>query len=250
MSRIVLIVQARMGSTRLPGKMLLDLAGQPLIARIIERVKRVRGLDAIVVATTENPEDDELVRVASQFGVESFRGARDDLVDRYYQAAKTFEAEIVLRLPGDNPCPEPEAFERLVESHRRGRAHFSSNITQVGGNRWPDGIGVEAFGFDVLEDVWNTVRDPFRREHVALNFYDYLNQKPADPTRFTVGTVECPPAWCRPDLVLDVNTAAEYDFMRQLYEDLYPRNRRFHITDIIDWFDNIYRSGGPGALHG
>lgn len=250
LDRTVLILQARMGSTRLPRKTMLDLAGQPLIVRILERVKRVRSIDAIVLATPDTPEDDVLADVARDCGVGIFRGSEHDLVDRYYQAAKAFGAGTVLRLPADNPCSEPEAFELLIDAHRRSGRHFSSNIMQVGGNEWPDGIGVEAFGFDALETIWRTVHDPSRREHVASNFYDYLEQRPADPARFSTGTVPCPPGWRRPDLVLDVNTAQEYEFIRQLYEELHPRNHRFHITDIIDWYDRVYRRGTAGELHG
>ena len=239
-----------MGSTRLPGKTMFDLAGQPLIGRMLERVKRVRGLDGIVVATTERREDDVLVQVADAYGVESFRGSEDDLVDRYYQAAKACAARTVLRLPADNPCPEPEAFERLIEAHGRSGVCFSSNIMQVDGNQWPDGIGVEAFQFDVLHDIWRTETAPQRREHLASNFYDYLNQEPADPARFSIGTVECPPAWRRPELALDVNTAGDYEFMRRLYQDLYPRNGLFGIGDIIEWYDKHYWGGRLGERHG
>jgi spore coat polysaccharide biosynthesis protein SpsF len=241
-NRTVLVMQARMGSTRLPGKSLLDLAGAPLVGRILERVKRVRGLDAIVVATTEKAEDEPLVELAQRYGVDSFRGSETDLVDRYYQAAKAFGADTVLRLPADNPCSEPEAFERLLDEHRAGAHDFTSNLMQVDRNGWPDGIGVEAFAFAALEEVWRTVDDAYRREHVAVNFYDYVNQRRLLDGRFAVGTVECPPEWRRPDLVLDVNTPEEYAFIRRLYDDLYPGNPRFHITDIIHWYDTVYQA--------
>lgn len=248
--RTVLIIQARMGSVRLPRKTLLDLAGAPLIDRILERVARVRSLDAIVLATTEKTEDEILIDVAKRCGVAWFRGSEHDLVDRYYQAARAFEADTVLRLPADNPCSEPEAFERLIDAHRASGVDFSSNIMQVDGNQWPDGIGVEAFSFSALQSIWRDVHDPTRREHLAANFYDYLAQRPADPTRFTVGSVDCPPTWRRPDLVLDVNTAEEYEFIRRLYESLYPRNSRFDITDIIDWYDGVYARNIAGEAHG
>jgi spore coat polysaccharide biosynthesis protein SpsF len=237
MSRTVLIIQARMESSRLPDKTLMDLAGAPLLGRILERVKRVRGVDAIVVATTQNFEDAPVAQIAKEYGVESFRGSENDLVDRYYQAAKAFHAYTVLPLPAVNPCPEPEAFERLIESHRQSGADFLSNIMQVNNNRWPEGIGVEAFGYEVFEAVWRTVNDRHGREHLATNFYDYLNQRPAQHSRFKIGTVECPESWRRPDLVLDVNTPDEFSFLRQLYEDLYPRNSAFHTTEIIDWYN-------------
>lgn len=242
-------MQARMGSTRLPGKSLMDLAGAPLVGRILERVKRVRGLDAIVVATTEKEEDKPLVELAQRYGVDSFRGSETDLVDRYYQAAKAFGADTVLRLPADNPCSEPEAFERLIAAHHAGANDFTSNIMQVDRNGWPDGIGVEAFTFAALEQVWRTVADPHGREHLAANFYDYLSQRHLPDGRFTVGSVECPPPWRRPDLVLDVNTPGDYELIRQLYDDLYPGNPRFHITDIIHWYDTVHQRPSAGDLH-
>lgn len=241
MSRTVLILQARMGSTRLPGKSLMALAGAPLVGRILERVKRVRGLDGIVVATTEKPEDTPLVELARRYGVGSFRGSENDLVDRYYQSAKACGAGTILRLAADNPCSEPEAFERLIAAHRGAGNDFTSNVMQVDGNGWPDGIGVEAFTVAALEEVWRTVTAAQGREHIAANFYDYANQRRLPNSRFTVGTVECPPAWRRPDLVLDVNTPEEYAFIGQLYDDLYQGNPQFHITDIIRWYDTVYR---------
>lgn len=238
-----------MGSTRLPGKSLMDLAGAPLVGRILERVKRARGIDAIVVATTEKPEDTPLVDLAAQYGVEAFRGSENDLVDRFYQAARAFGATTVLRLPADNPCSEPEAFERVIAAHHAGDNDFTSNVMEVNRNGWPDGIGVEAFTFASLELIWNTVGDAHGREHIASNYYDYLGQRPLPDARFSVGTVDCPPEWRRPDIVLDVNTRDEYEFIRQLYIDLYPRNPRFHITDIIRWYDTVYRQSTAGERH-
>jgi len=239
--RIVLIVQARMGSTRLPGKSMADLAGHPLLWHVLQRVRRARSLDAIVLATTSKPEDDVLAGVADACGVSTFRGSPHDLLDRYYQAAKAFEADVVLRLPADNPVAEPEEFDRIVDFHLTGQSEFSSNLAQVFENGYPDGIGAEVFNFRDLEEVWAANSDPRQREHVHLNFFDYASQTPAQPSRFRVGTVQCPEAFRRPDLVLDVNTPEQYAFMAQLYAHLYPRNPNFHITEIIDWYDHAYR---------
>ncbi|MBN2121134.1 MAG: glycosyltransferase family protein [Candidatus Omnitrophica bacterium] len=238
--KVVLIIQARMGSTRLPGKSMLDLAGAPLIARLIERVKRAGGLEAIVLATTVKTQDDVLKRIADDYGIFSFRGSENDLVDRYYQAAKVFKADIIVRLPGDNPVAEPGEIDRIIEYHRKGLSDFSSNIMQVDNNGYPDGIGAEVFNFEVLEDVWRRGGNPSQREHLATNFYDYFSQKAVYPYRYRIGTVECPQSFRRPDLKLDVNTAEEYEFMRNLYEYLYSRNPQFHITDIIKWYDEIF----------
>lgn len=239
--RVVLILQARMGSTRLPGKSMMDLAGAPLVGRILERVKRSQMVDEIVLATPQNVQDDGLAQLAHRYGVSLFRGSENDLVDRYYQAAKAFKADVVGRLPADNTCPEPSEIDRIVRYHLTGESDFSSNLAQVFGNGYPDGIGAEVFNFEALAEVWQSSHDPEKREHPHLNFFDYNSQQPTNPSRYRVGTVPCPTEFRRPDLVLDVNTQAQYEFMAELYAYLYPRNPQFHITDIIHWYDNVYR---------
>jgi spore coat polysaccharide biosynthesis protein SpsF len=237
--KVALIIQARMGSTRLPGKSLMDLAGQPLVGRILERVKRCKSMDEIVLATPDTPNDDQLAELAGVYGVSSFRGSENDLVDRYYQAARKYGARYVCRLPADNPVPEPEEMDRMVAAHIESGLEFSSNLLQVFGNGYPDGTGVEVYNFDTLETVWKECVDPEKREHVQLSYFDYANQQPVDP-RFRVGTVQCPDNFRRPELILDVNTLEQYEFLRQIYEYHYPKNPEFHITDIIHWYDNVY----------
>lgn len=241
--RVVLILQARMGSTRLPGKSMMDLAGAPLVGRIIERVKRCTMVDEIVLATTEKSEDDPLEQLTISYGIGAFRGSENDLVDRYYQAARAFDADVVIRLPADNCTPEPGEIDRIVAYHLTGQSDFSSNLAEVYGNGYPDGIGAEVFNTEILEEVWQAETDPERREHPHLNFFDYEEQSPADPGKYKVGTVQCPAEFRRPDLALDVNTYEEYEFMLELYKYLYPRNPEFHITDIIKWYNDVYQGG-------
>ena len=243
--RVVLIVQARIGSTRLPGKSMLDLAGAPLVGRVLERARRSRQIDQIVLATPDTPENDPLAALAPRYGVAGFRGAENDLVDRYYQAARAYRADIVGRLPADNPVPEPAEIDRIVDFHLTHAFAFTSNLAPMLGNGYPDGIGAEMILFGALETAWRTCRDPRKREHVHLNFFDYTEQKAVDPDRFPVGTVECPAHIRRPDIILDVNTPEQYDRMRRLYEDLYPINPEFSIRDVIAWHDrNI-----PSRIH-
>lgn len=238
--KVVLILQARMGSTRLPGKSMMPLARAPLVGRIIERVKRCQKLHEIVLATTRKAEDEVLAGLAKSYGIPAFRGAEHDLVDRYFQCAREFEAEIILRLPADNTVPEPQEIDRIVEYHLNSENEFSSNLSQVFGNGYPDGIGAEVFNFKTLEEIWHQCADPHKREHLHLNYFDYKTQRPVNPEKYRVGTISCPEEFRRPDLVLDVNTMEEYEFMSELYDYLYPRNPQFHITDIIKWYDQVY----------
>jgi spore coat polysaccharide biosynthesis protein SpsF len=240
--RVVLIIQARMGSSRLPGKSMMDLAGAPLVGRILERVKRCTKLDDIVLAIPDTERDHVLMGLGESYGIKVFAGSENDLVERYYQAAQWSRADIVGRLPADNATPEPSEIDRIVEHHLSlGRRGFSSNLSVIGDSEYPDGIGAEVFDFTLLDEARERHNDPRQREHVHLNFYDYSKGKAVDEYWCPISTVKCPAGFRRPDLILDVNTHEQYEFMRQLYAYLYPRNSEFHITDTIRWYDDIYR---------
>jgi len=245
-ARVVLIIQARMGSTRLPAKSMMDLAGEPLVGRILERVKRCTKVDDIVLAIPDTEENQVLKRLGENYGIRVFAGSESDLVERYYQAALSSNAKVIGRLPADNPTPEPSEIDRIVDYHLSlGRSGFSSNLSELKGSEYPDGIGAEIFDFSLLEQARERNRDPRQREHVHLNFFDYSTGHAADEHWCPVNTIKCPEGFRRPDLILDVNTQQQYDFMRQLYEYLYPRNPQFHITDIIHWYDEVYLKAKP-----
>ena len=241
--RAVLIIQARMGSTRLPGKSMMDLAGAPLISRILERVKRCQRIDEIVLAMPDTPENSVLGDLGRSHAVTVYAGSESDLVERYYQAAVASKADVVGRLPADNATPEPAEIDRIVDHHLALRHRgFSSNLSVINDSGYPDGIGAEMFDFSLLAEARERHTDPRQREHVHLNFFDYTTQQAADEIWCPISTVKCPAEFRRPDLVLDVNTQKQYEFMLQLYEELYPQNSNFHITDIIRWYDEVYCS--------
>lgn len=241
MTKVALILQARMGSTRLAGKSMMDLAGAPLVGRIIERVKRCRRVNEVVLALPEGGSDDVLADLGRKMEVKVFRGAENDLVNRYCVAARFVGAEVIVRLPADNVCPEPEEIDKIIDFHlRENRGGFSTNLSPVFGNGYPDGIGAEVFDLRSLEEVDAVLTDSHKREHPHLNFLDYAAEQPANPARYPVRTIACPPAYARPELILDVNTMEQYEFLSALYRDLYPHKPDFHITDIVDWYDHVY----------
>lgn len=240
-NRVVLIIQARMGSTRLPGKSMMDLAGAPLVGRILERVIRCTSFQDIVLAIPDASDDLVLQEVGRGYGVKVFRGSEHDLLDRYYKAAIWSNADIVVRLPADNATPEPSEIDRIVNYHLSlGRRGFSSNLSEFSDSGYPDGIGAEVFDFTLLEEAFEKHSDPRQREHVHLNFFDYSTEQAVDSSWCPVSTIKCPGAFRRPDLILDVNTLEQYHFMRELYEALYQKNPNFKITDVISWYDEIY----------
>ena len=230
---VIMIVQARMGSTRLPGKSMMDLAGAPLITRLLERAKKCNEINTIILATTCKPEDDLIEQVGIKSDIKVFRGSENDLLDRYYKAAIAFNADIIIRLPGDQPAPDSQEIDDLVLFHKNGNYDFSSNIPDVVKNGYPDGIGAEAYNIKPLKYAWMTSIDPRKREHPHFNFYE-------NSARFHLGIMQCRDEIRRPDLKIDVNTQEEYDFVHELYRYLYPRNPEFTIIDIIYWYDNIY----------
>ncbi len=220
----------------------MDLVGAPLLGRILERVKRCRNLDDIVLAIPDTEKDCVLRELGEKYGVKVFVGSENDLVERFYQAALWSKAEIVGRLPADNATPEPAEIDRIVDHHLSlGRRGFSSNLSEIGDSEYPDGIGAEMFDFSLLEEARARHNDPLQREHVHLNFFDYKTGQSVDPKWCPVSTIKCPADFRRPDLILDVNTPEQFEFMRQLYAYLYPKNSQFHITDTIRWYDEIYR---------
>ena len=242
MKKVVLIVQARMGSSRLPGKSMMDLAGKPMIYRVLDRISRVKNANKIVLAIPEGPENDILVDQASKLKINVYRGSEKDLLDRYYQAARKYDADIVGRIPADNPLSEPEEIDKIISFHRGlKRPSFSSNLAQVNGSGYPDGIGAEMFDFSLLESAWKKENDKNKREHVHLNFYDYDSNKPVDSSICPVRTINCPEDIKRPDLVLDVNTKEQFEFISDIYNHFSYSSSFFGIRDIINWYDNIYQ---------
>tara|TARA_B100000795_G_C22794095_1_gene438464 strand:- start:1183 stop:1923 length:741 start_codon:yes stop_codon:yes gene_type:complete len=237
--KVVLIIQARMGSIRLPGKSMMELAGVPLVGRILERVKRVKKIDEIILATTDLLEDDALAELANDYSVSCFRGSSNDLVDRYYKAAKLYQADVILRLPADNVCPEPSEYDRLIKFHLSNTKDFSSNICNFMSNGYPDGIGVEAFTFASLEEIWKEEGDLKKREHIALNYYDYINDKQPSNSKFSVGTIPCPKKYAHYESIkLDVDTEDDYQMINKMYKSLIKKSPKFTFSDVINWFDS------------
>lgn len=233
MGKTGLIVQARLGSVRLPGKSLMPLAGEPLVKRILERLKRVSAIDNLILAIPKA--DKELALVGSRCGVNVFLGSEENLLDRYYQAAKAYNLQNIVRIPADNIASEPEEINKIVDFYKENTFDFCSNLSQVFNNGYPDGIGAEVFSFNKLEQAWKKEISLEKREHVHLNFFNYETQTAVDGIK--VGTIPCSKEFARPDIVLDVNTKDQYLKMAKMYEDLYPTNPYFSIKEIITWWD-------------
>ena len=230
-----------MGSSRLPGKSMMPLFGEPLVGRILERLKKCKQPDLIVLAIPNTKENLPLKHLGDLYNVKVFLGDENDVLSRYFYAAKLYSADLIVRFPADNPVPEPLEVDKIINHHiKLQRKGFSSNLAEIFNSGYPDGIGAEVFDFSLLEDAFKKPFSSNLREHVHLNFFDYSTQKIVDIDNCPVSTIKCPVEFNRPDLILDVNTIEQYNYMKSLYDYLYSINPNFHITDIIKWHDHIY----------
>ena len=239
LKKCVLIIQARTGSVRFPKKVLTKINGITLIEQIINRVKKAKKIDKIVLATTKKKEDEILCKIAKKNEISFFRGSENNLVDRYYKAAVHFNANLILRLPADNPIPEPKEYDRLIRYHFKSKNDFSSNICNFKNNGYPDGIGVEIFNFSALEKIWLLQKNKKFQEHIALNFYDYDKKKPYKRFNFKLGTIKCPKNISRPKLILDINYKEDLILIKKIYTK-FKKKKDFSIKDVISWYDKYY----------
>lgn len=218
---ILAILQARASSTRLPGKVLKPILGQPMLARQIERLKRARSLDDVIVATSERADDDEIARLCERLGVGCFRGSLDDVLDRFHGAAKGRDAAHVVRLTGDCPLASPRVIDALVAHHLATHADYTSTALEP---TFPDGLDAEIMTSEALTHAWREARLPSEREHVTPFLYKH-------PERFRIEKLKH--STDLSELRWTVDEPSDFDFVTRVYEALYPTDPAFEFEDIL-----------------
>ena len=212
MTRVVAVVQARMGSQRFPGKMLSQLGEHTLLDWVLQRVLRSTQVDQVVLATSTNSEDDKLVSAALRLEVNSIRGSEADVLSRFLLAGDESEADLVVRVCADNPFIAPEELDRLIIDHRAKSVDYSCNHQQKLSNKYADGFGAEIFSRDLLKKLAIQTTQQAHREHVTSYIWD--NQK-----EFKINAVTAPAELAFPEVKLDIDTPAELvvlnEFVRQ-----------------------------------
>lgn len=222
---IVGVIQARMGSKRLPGKSILPLAGKPLLYRFIERVLKAKMIDKVILATTKKQEDDCLCDIAKELGIDVFRGSDNDLVGRIYNAAKQYNPYAVVRLCADNPLIEDKEIDRIIarfmiSSKTSVKRYLFSNTHNIQDNGYPDGLGAEVYLFGDLKWLAAHEHNIEYREHPHKYFYEDNSIK----------TLPCPDNFKGySHLKLDVNTQEEYEYIKTIYDKF--GNNNFHFLD-------------------
>jgi len=226
---VVTVIQARMGSTRLPGKVLLPLGGRPALARMLERVQSAALPGTVVVATTILPEDDAIEALCIEERVSCFRGDPTDLLDRHVQAARRFGAAHVVKIPSDCPLIDPEVIDRVIGTYLAGQGCWDY-VSNLHPPSWPDGNDVEIMSRKALEIAWTEASFPFEREHTTPFLWD-------QPDRFRIGNV----FWDEgPDLSmlvrLTLDWQADYELIRMIFESAYPANPCFGLREVLQLF--------------
>lgn len=215
-----------MGSSRLPGKVLADLGGAPMLARMVERVERARGIAEIVIATTDRLEDAAVLALARDLGVRCFAGSAQDVLDRYYHAAAAFDADPVVRLTGDCPLIDPEIVAAVLDRYLE-----AGNADHAGlGGRFPDGLDTEVVSRRALSDAWAKARLPSEREHVTP--YIWKN-----PERFRVVTYDFPEdCW---GMRWTVDEPDDLAFVRAVYARLSGPGRLFGWREVVALVERV-----------
>lgn len=170
--RVVAIIQARMGSTRLPGKVLKDLGGETVLARVVNRVRRAALVDEVVVATSILPADGAIATECEALKVVCFRGDELDVLDRYYRAAQKFAADVIVRITSDCPLIDPDLIDATVHSRFEQKADYASNALV---RSYPLGLDVEAFTAEALARAWSSATEKYQRIHVTPYLYETSN---------------------------------------------------------------------------
>lgn len=227
---VVIIMQARTGSTRLPGKILKRILGKTVLERQMERMLAAKTPSNVIVATTESKQDDEIVNICKSVGYDCFRGDENNLLDRHFKAAKAFNADVAVKIPSDCPLIDPQIIDKVIGYYlaNSDKYDFVSNLHPP---TYPDGNDVEVMPMEMLELAWRDAKKDYEFEHTTPFFWER-------PDRFRIGNV----AWesglnYSMSHRFTIDYAEDFDFIKRVYEELYPENPLFALDDILELLD-------------
>jgi len=218
------IIQARMGSTRLPGKVMKDLKGKPVLWHVIERVKQAENIDQIIIATTTHERDEIIFEKVKEWGVRAYQGSEEDVLARYYKSANKYDVDTVVRITSDCPLIDPHVIDEIVEYYNENDYTLVTNAGSDLNNRtYPRGLDTEVFSFEVLEKSYNKAEEKYQREHVTPYIYEkyddiyyYKNNEDLSNYRLTLDTKE------------------DFELIKILYDKLYQGKHDFYLNKTIE----------------
>lgn len=222
--KIVAIIQARMGSTRLPGKIMLNILGKPILWHVVNRVSKANLVDGLIVATTVNLEDNIIVEFCQNNDFLVFRGSEDDVLDRYYQCAKKYNIKDIVRITADCPLLDPYVIDRVINEYLLGNYDYASNYDYVSNTyTFLDGFDVEVFSFNALKNAWGNAKLPSEREHVT----PYIKKNENFKKKTVYPNKKYPSYRC------SLDHPEDYEFIKRIYEGI--GREMFYIDDVVNY---------------
>ena len=219
----VAIIQARISSTRLPGKVLKKIEGKTVLEHVATRVKVAKNLDDVIVATTMRKEDLKIVKLCSNLGISVFCGSEDDVLDRYYQTARLFKANHIIRITADCPLIDPMVIAKVIELYFKKNADYATNGMP---ETFPDGLDTEVFSFKTLKRAWENAKLSSEREHVT----PYIRK---NPNIFKIVNLKCNVDL--KDKRWTIDEPEDLKFIKIIYKNLYLRDSLFGMNKILDF---------------
>ena len=227
--KIGAIMQARTSSTRLPGKVLKELpyaSGITCLEQVIRRLKKSEKLNDIIVATTKEKEDNEIIIIAKKENVKYFRGSKENVLSRYYFAAKENNIDLIVRITSDCPCIDADITDLTIDEHINKMVDYTTNSLL---RTYPHGLDVEVFNFNALEKANKNATKDYEKEHVT----PYINR---NPQKFKINIVKATKELYAPDIRVTLDTEEDYSLLCAIYDYLYPKNKYFNAYDIVNLF--------------
>jgi spore coat polysaccharide biosynthesis protein SpsF len=229
--KIGAIIQARTSSTRLPGKVLMELpygSGITVLQHVIRRLKRSKQLIDIIVVTTIDKADEEIAGIAEKENVKWFRGSVNDVLERYYLAAKENDLDIIVRITSDCPCIDSKVVDLLVERHLKAGVDYTFNDLPA---TYPRGLDAGVLNFSALEESYKKAEKDFDREHVSSYIYK------TNPKAFKIQTVKAPANLTDPEIRVTIDTKEDYTLLCIVFDYLYSKNEFFGVKEILKLFN-------------
>lgn len=225
----LLIIQARMGSSRLPGKVLMKVDDKPLLKFMIDRVRKSKLVDKIIIATTEDPKDDPIAMFCKENSIDFYRGSENDVLDRFYQAAKLYNPETVIRLTADCPLVDPEFIDKTIELYNNNNVDYAANTVPPEKKKYPDGSDVEVFKFSALKRAWEESTDPKDREHVTFYFWKHGKN-------FTTAMLDNEYNWGKYRITIDYKE--DFIVVEKIIQQLKKQGKEGSTSEIIELLQN------------
>lgn len=221
-TKVVAIVQARMGATRLPGKVLKDILGKPMLWHLVTRVKKAKYIDDVVIATTIDKGDDSLEEFAVDNSLGVYRGSENDLVDRFFNAGKKYGADVVVRIWGDCPLIDPALIDKVLLEFIHGDYDYANNFNPP---TYPVGMNFEVYSSKSLEKIWKETDDKFYREYPFEYIYAHHNlfKTLYDKNDADLSAIH-----------LTVDYVEDFELVTEIFKNLYRENKIFHIKDLLE----------------